>query len=516
MLRKKNEVEDEMLYPHEDMEDGETRIWEIVHVLVKKRVLILLYTVFVSILIVCLGSFLYLKSPTTKISVLNFSLMFDGINNGEYPNGMKFVESDIISSSVLQQVYDNNNLKQYFGNLDAFKKTVSIQRYNPGLAFLNFEYKSKLEEKKLTSAERYEIEQDFYRQTANMIAKPVFTLVLSYPDAVKYDLPDVIAAEILNKTLNVWLTDAKRYQGITKYNISLISNRVDKEFIKETDYFNSVDLMRLLLNDLNSDITKLEEVPNSKYLRLKHGDKTYSIQDLKLRVDFIKKYILEPLLATIRVSGANKNLQDVTPYIDAQINSLEIKSDILMREKDNYENMLLERYTTTLEPILEINSKEVAVKNEISFYNKFFKTMKTFKSSGKTVSSDTIKRIISYQTKLIAAENDLINLIEKFYNEICNHNLESNAAFYKVNSYSSFINHKLSFKFVVKISLISWVLLELLLIVILVVAYFLSKENKRDGGLYPQRGYSQRKEYNNLRTLPERSESLENRREIPK
>ena len=516
MVRKKDRVEDELLYSQENMDEGETRIWEIVHVLVKKRVLIFLYTVFVSVLIVCLGSLLYIKSPTTKICVLNFSLMFDGINNGKYPNGMKFVESDIISSSVLQQVFDDNNLKQYFGDLGAFKNTISIQRYNPGLAFLNFEYKSKLAEKKLSSAQRYEIEQDFYRQTANMIAKPVFTLVLSYPNAAKYDLPDVLGAEILNRTLTVWLTDAKRYQGITKYNISLISNRIDEEFIKETDYFNSVDLMRLLLKDLNSDITKLEGMPNSKYLRLKHDNKTYSIQDLKLRVDFIKKYILEPLLATIRVSGANKNLQDVMPYIVAQINSLEIKSDILMREKDNYENMLLERYTTSLEPILKINTEEVAVKNEMSFYNKFLESIKTVESSGKTVSSDSVKRIISYQIKLIDAENDLINLIEKFYNEICSHNLESNATFYKVNSYSSFINHKLSFMFVVKISLISWVLLELLLLFILVVAYFLSKEHKRNGGHYPQREYIQRREYHNLRTLPERSESLENRREIPK
>jgi hypothetical protein len=480
-------------------------VWEIINVLLKKKLLIVLYTFFVTALLACIAYYYYTNSPSIKTCVLNFSLTFEGINDGQYPNGNKFVDSDIISTLVLQQVYDNNNLKHYFGGFNNFKNTISVQRHNPGLAFLNFEYKAKLANKNLTSAERYEIEQQFYRQTANMIAQPAFTLVFIFPDAEKYNLPDSLAFKILNDTLTVWLENAKKYQGITKYNISFISNRIDEEFVKNTGYFTSTDLMRLLLKDLNNDIVKLEQIPGSRHIRLKHEDKTFSIQDLKLRLVFIKKYVLEPLLENIRTSGVNKNKQDVMNYIIAQIKNLEIQADTLMRRKDNLEHMLLERYTTSIEPILKINTEEVLLKNEILFYKNFLKSMN---SSDKNISSEAGNKIITYQKQLIDAENSLIDLIEKFYGKICIFNLESNATFYKVNSYSSFVYHKLSKKYVEKNVLTVWVVLELLLFLVIVGLYYIRKEGV---DYLREEEIAQVREYIQLRSLPARSESLERR-----
>ena len=491
---------------HRVSANNDISLWDILDIFYEKKVLILVYSVFAALIVACVSFYTYINSPSSKSCVLNFSLMFDGVNKGKYPNGTKFVDSDIISTPVLQNVYDNNKLKQYFGSFGNFKNTISIQRYNPGLAFLNFEYKAKLEDRKISSAERYEIEQNFYRQTAGMNAKPVFALVLNFPDPVKYNFPESLSASILNDTLSVWLSRAKRYQGITKYNVSLISNRVGKNFIEKADYFNGADLMRLLLNDLSNDIIKLEQIPNTKYLRLEYDGKTFSFQDLRLRVDYIKKYILEPLLETIRTAGAYKNLQDVLSYAIAQINSLEIEADILSRKKDNYEQMLLERYTASLEPIFKINTEEVSINNEILFYKKFLKSLE---SSNKKISSNNEIRIASYQNQLIDAENNLIDLIETFYNKICNVNLESDASFYKINSYSSHIFRNLNIKPLVLRAVLAFFVMELLLIIPLLIIG-LYKLRKKEGINF--REDVQLRDYTNLRSLPERSQFLDNRK----
>ena len=509
-MKNNNEVDHELF--ENNTQGKEITLWEVLDILLKKKVLILLYTVFVSIIVVSIAWFYYAKSPTSKLCVLNFSLMFDGINEGKYPNGTKFVESDIVSAGVLKQVYDDGRLKQYFGSLSNFKRIISVQRYNPGLAFLNFEFKSKLSDKTLTSAERYDIEQDFYRQTRNMVAKPIFTLVLTYPDASNHNFPDALGAKILNDILAVWISQAKRYKGITKYNISLISNRIRKEFIENTDYFGGIDLMRLLLKDLDSDIEKLKQIPNINLIRLKYDNRDFSVQDLKIRLEFIKKFILEPLLATINMSGITKNKQEVTSYIIAQINSLKIELNILVRKKDNYEQMLLERYATSLEPILKMNTEEIAIKNEMGFYEKH---LKVFESSDNKVSPDVKKRIVAYRKQLVTAENSLIDLIEKFYNKMCNFNLESNAAFYKVNAFSSFVFRNKTLKSFQTNALVSWIILELLLLVPIVV---LGLHRLRKGETHQYRKHREDiklSEYVRLRTLPEKSESLDDMKKIP-
>ena len=506
-----NKIDQHESFEGSNTDSKEITLWEVLDIVLKKRVLILLYTITVSIIVLCVTWFYYAKSPTSKVCVLNFSLMFDGISDGKYPNGTPFVDSDIASAAILKQVYDDDRLKQYFGSLGNFKRIISVQKYNPKLTFLNYEFKSKLSDKTLTSAERYDIEQEFYRQVQNMISKPDFTLVLTFPDASTYNFPDDLGAKILNDILTAWISQAKRYRGITKYNISLISNRIRKDFILNTDYFLGVDLMRLLLKDLNHDVEKLGQIPNIKLIRLKYDDRDFSIQDLKKRLSFIKRFILEPLLANINMSGITSNKHEVVSYITAQVDSLEMQADVLMRKKDNYEQMLLERYTTSLEPILKINTEEIAIKNEMKFYEKL---LKVFESSDNKISPDTKKRIVAYREQLFMAENSLIDLIEKFYNEMCSFNLESNATFYKLNSYSSFVFRNISAKNLWIVAFVSWIILELLLLVPIVI-FGLHWLRKGETHQYHQhREDIKLSEYIRLRTLPEKSESLDKMKEL--
>ena len=487
----------------------EFKIWDILSILLSKKNLIIIFTVVLTLIVFLVTYYNYITMPGTRVSVLNFSLMFEGINNGLYPNGSKFVETDIISTPVLQEVYDNNSdLKTYYGSFGNFKRTISIQRYNPGLEFLNYEFKAKLSDKKLSSAARYEVEQEFYRQTANIVAKPIFNLIATYSDVDKYKVPSEVTSKALNEILTTWLSMARTYQGITKYNVSLISNKVDNKFIKGIDYFKGADFLRLLLDDLNKDVTILEGLPNIKHLEIKYDNTTYTIKDINVRIKFMRNYMMSPLFEVIKASNAYKNKQNVRVYIKSQINILESNINVLKRENENYENMLLEHYISSPEPIMKLNAKIALLDREMSFYKEFSKTLDSYNDS--KASPAAVKEIDDYLTRLSKAENLLITLINQFYQRTCKYNLDNKANFYKVNSFSSFVWNKYNTKYIVGMAMIVWGVLELIFLSILITMGLYHLQKKEQFLHYRDREDVQ------LRTLPERSESLERRKKIPK
>ena len=69
---------------------------------------------------------------------------------------------------------------------------------------------------------------------------------------------------------------------------------------------------------------------------MKNG-KRYTLKDLKLKIRYIKNYILTPLLELIKSSSAYKNKQRTVVYLESQINNLNEQIDILQEKKDNYE-----------------------------------------------------------------------------------------------------------------------------------------------------------------------------------
>ena len=442
-------------------------IWDILHILVEKKKLIILFSVVLAVVTIFITFFSYITTPTAKMSSLNFSLMFNGIENGTYPNGSKFVETDIISTPVLKEVYDKNDLKQYYGSFGKFKNSISIQRYNPALEFLTHEYKAKLSSKRLSSAERYETEQEFHRQIANIIAKPNFTLMSNYPKAYKYNIPNVVIGQILNKILTTWLSMAKTYQGVTKYDVSLMSNKVDTKFIKDIDYFNGADFLRLLLNDLKGDLTKLEKLPNVKNIKFRDDNKFYTLKDIQLRVRFIQNYIMNPLFELIKSSNAYKNKKNVEVYIESQISTTGNKVDLLKQENERYEKLLLEHYTSSPEPIMKANAEIQLLNKEVAFYKNYLKSVTAY--DGKQVAApNKIKRINTYLTKLSSAEDALITLTNKFYEHVCKYNLDNKANFYRVDSFSSYVWHKVKAKFILQIALIIWCVIEILFLALVV------------------------------------------------
>ncbi|MBE3112431.1 MAG: hypothetical protein IMZ46_18310 [Acidobacteria bacterium] len=95
----------------------------------------------------------YLRFPAEQVATLEFRLLFEGADKGQYPNGTKFNPTEIASAPVLNEVFKANDL-QRFGRYDAFKETLFILQSNPELDLLSYEYQAKLADTKLTPVDR--------------------------------------------------------------------------------------------------------------------------------------------------------------------------------------------------------------------------------------------------------------------------------------------------------------------------------------------------------------------------
>lgn len=465
---------------HSQSSKKDLDITRILFSILNKKYLILVYIMIVTIIVLCFFAIEYLKNPATKISELNFSMLFKGASEGLYPNNNRFSEEDIVSTPILQQVYDMNSLKNYFGDFSSFKQSIAVERYNPYLTFLTYEYKSKLSNRDLSSAERYDIEQEFYRLTANSTAKPDFTLVCIYDDAHKYDLPNAMLGKVLGDVLMVWAKRAKDKEGATKYNIPIITTPIDKARLDELDYFTAADYMRLILVDIKTEISSIEGLPNSTNISVKLDNKSYSLKDMNSKCSYTSQFILNPLLDLIQKSGAYKNKTYVRAYAENKISDLTSSLEGLNSQKGVYERMMLENVLLSPDKLIALATKEAELNKEISFY-------KTFLSSTKeTHPNDAdLKQIESQIIRLMDSENELIKLGYNFYEQSCEYNLNRNSDFYRINSFSSFVSQRNILKVYLKQSFVIWAFLIAVLLVAIVgkeyLAYFLSKNKHLEG-----------------------------------
>ena len=74
----------------------------------------------------------YALSPTTLSSRLPFRLEFEGAERGEYPNGLKFSSSEIVSTPILMRVYEANELSKYVP-FHRFKESLFVHESSPEL-----------------------------------------------------------------------------------------------------------------------------------------------------------------------------------------------------------------------------------------------------------------------------------------------------------------------------------------------------------------------------------------------
>jgi len=80
--------------------------------------------------------------PADRFGTLQFRVLFDGADQGRYPNGTPFSSSEIVATPVLDQVHKANDLQRYM-DFTSFKESMLALESNAGLELLSYEYQTK-------------------------------------------------------------------------------------------------------------------------------------------------------------------------------------------------------------------------------------------------------------------------------------------------------------------------------------------------------------------------------------
>ena len=68
-----------------------------------------------AVIVTALFGVLWFTTPTDLFGTVHFRVLFDGADQGEYPNGTPFSSAEIVATPVLEQVFAANDLQRYHG-----------------------------------------------------------------------------------------------------------------------------------------------------------------------------------------------------------------------------------------------------------------------------------------------------------------------------------------------------------------------------------------------------------------
>jgi hypothetical protein len=316
--------------------DDEISLKDLILTLWHHRSIIVVWSLSVIFIILAVAVWVYLRQHSSQVVSLEFKLEFEGADKNEYPNGLRFSTADILSSPVLSQVYEENNLKEYLA-FPEFKAGLTIIQTNDDLKFLEYEYAEKLSQKNLSLEERDRLEAEFLEKKKNALV-PIYTLAHNR-DQSQASIPDGLVAKLLNDILRIWAGHADRVKGVNKYQYFLVSrNILSENDLQKEDYFIATDMLRTAIDRVSADIEKLQQIPGAQAIKV--GQNAVSLQDLEFRMEDIQQFKLSPLIGLIRQAGVSKDETIALGYLRNRLFELNLKEEAATANVAVYENSL--------------------------------------------------------------------------------------------------------------------------------------------------------------------------------
>lgn len=268
-----------------------------------------------------LAAAVFALRPVRQESSLVFQLLFEGVERGQYPTGKRFAPSDIVATKVLQEVYRRNALERFI-KFEDFKDALVVTNLNPALERLRREYQGKLQDRRLTPADKKKLEDDYALQ-----AKPLqggrFTLVLDIQGAFSR-WPETLAGKVLEDTLTVW-AEQSRDLGVFRFDLNTFTENILTEIDPNNDdYPVLLDRLRVTADRIRSNLAELARVPGARLVRV--GPRKVSLGELEVQLTDDIKYRLSMIEAPVYTMSFYRNRLLSESYIREQLFRLDRES----------------------------------------------------------------------------------------------------------------------------------------------------------------------------------------------
>jgi hypothetical protein len=274
---------------------------------------ILLFTAAAGVLYIIIGIAIYVFSPTQRITSQQFRLDFEGASDGRYPNGVKFSSSDITSTPILLKVFADNHLDR-FTTFPDFSRSMFVLESNLDYERLAAEYQGRLTDPRLSAIDRERIMRE-WQAKAGSIAKNDYALNwLRTRDTA--GVPESVVKKVLLDTLSGWARFAANEQHVLKYRLAVFSPQMIGTTDASGELIVAIQELRAKVYMVLQNIDALREVPGSELIRSSDG---ISLEEIRVRLEEIIRFRLEPLTGRVSTSGLITNRSAMLRFFESQL-----------------------------------------------------------------------------------------------------------------------------------------------------------------------------------------------------
>jgi hypothetical protein len=293
--------------------DRPVSISHLVHKLHAYAPVIVLSTAAIVVLYLIGSIAIYTLSPAQRITSQKFRLEFEGASEGKYPNGLTFSSSDITSTPILRKVYNADHLER-FTTFDDFSHSLFVLESNLEYERLAAEYQARIADPKQSVVDRERVVREWQAKSAALAKNE---LSLNWLRTRRTDqVPESLVQKVLIDTLSGWARYAATEQHVLKYQLTILSPDMVGASEAENEPIVAIQVLRSKIYQIGVNIDALREVPGSELIRSAEG---MSLADIRLRLEEIVRFRLEPLSGRIGSGGMITNRAATLRFLESQL-----------------------------------------------------------------------------------------------------------------------------------------------------------------------------------------------------
>ena len=456
-----------MTNPEKQDLNDEILLGDLFRPLIQYRRLIWQGSISATVIALLLGALYFVLQPSAWSAGIGFRPVFEGADEGEYPNGLAFAPSDITDASVVGQVFARDGLEQYC-SLDDFRGGLSVQESSAALQFLSAEFQARLSDARLTAVDRQRLQDEF---TARRGATPREYQLMFVRPAKCASAPQAVVLKAMTGVLETWATDSQARRGVLNVRAAVLS----PEIFEQPDAFSTAllvraDLVRAAIVRVVENIAEVEKLPGAELVRA--GKVPVSFAQVRLRLDDLLRARLEPLIGTAGRGFGRESLRWVNQALESattQLRAAETRAEAYRQALREYSGVPTTPTATSgaangrpqsssdvqaltpqidrtfIEGIVELSATNTAFRQEITrnvieaaidtsnrasvvaHYRNLLAVMED--NSGNFLSADEVEK----QLAVITAEaKDATQLFNEVYNEYSRVSFRAGSALYRV------------------------------------------------------------------------------------
>jgi hypothetical protein len=256
---------------------------------------------------------LWIVLPQQSRATVDISFLFPEASSGYYPNKLPFHPDDLLENVLLRKNFQINQVNRWM-IYDDFKSSFSMRQSGQELLALRREFQGKLDDRKLTSAEKQKLEEEF-RSKLVKIPNTTHQIIWNQTGRSAQLIPTAEIEKILADIPRLW---AQEY--VEQKKVLVNSAQVPGKMVASSNLDESSFLLTELTNRIRALVVGLNEIKKLPGVYLTSLPNGKNIADLDLKC----LALLEGKLPKIRTQllqskGAEVNLKSLESAFAVQL-----------------------------------------------------------------------------------------------------------------------------------------------------------------------------------------------------